>query len=97
MIFDILFFTGTVFGDQWYRFGVALKIMDHQSDSEIVKPLAERFATLFPIKSWSFNKGFWHKDNKAFLAAVYFRVITFFHLNNTSFFVATGLLSISNL
>lgn len=97
MIFDIFFLLVPFFSDQWYRFGVALKIMDHQSDSEIVKPLAERLATLFPIKSWSFNKGFWHKDNKAFLAAVYFRVITFFHLNNTSFFVAAGLLSISNV
>ena len=41
--------------------------MDHQSDSEIVKPLVERITSLFPVKSWSFDKGFWHKDNKKLL------------------------------
>jgi IS5 family transposase len=46
---------------------VDYRIMDQQSDSEIVKPLAERLTGLFPVKSWSFDKGFWHKDNKALL------------------------------
>lgn len=46
---------------------VDYRIMDQQSDSEIVKPLAERLTGLFHVKSWSFDKGFWHKDNKALL------------------------------
>jgi len=33
----------------------------------IVKPLAERLTSLFHVKSWSFDKGFWHKDNKKLL------------------------------
>ena len=50
-----------------YNLIVDYRVMDHQSDSEIVKPLAERLTALFPINSWSFDKGFWHKDNKKFL------------------------------
>jgi hypothetical protein len=41
--------------------------MDHQSDPEIVKPLAESLFELYLIRSWSFDKGFWHKDNKSLL------------------------------
>lgn len=41
--------------------------MDHQSDSGIVKPLVEHIISSFPVKSWSFDKGFWHKDNKELL------------------------------
>ncbi len=58
-----------------YNLIVDYLIMDHQSDSEIVKPLAERLTALFSIKSWSFDKGFWHKDNKAFLEAYVEKVI----------------------
>jgi len=50
-----------------YNLIVDYRVMDHQSDSEIVKPLAEHLTALFPINSWSFDKGFWHKDNKKFL------------------------------
>ncbi len=42
-------------------------IMDHQSDTEIVRPLAERVTGLSRVKSWGFDKGFWHKNNKKFL------------------------------
>ena len=48
-----------------YNLIVDYRIMDHQSDPEIVKDLAGHLTALFPIKSWSFDKGFWHKDNKA--------------------------------
>jgi IS5 family transposase len=50
-----------------YNLIVDYRVMDHQSDPEIVKPLAERLTALCPVKSWSFDKGFWHKDNKALL------------------------------
>ena len=50
-----------------YNLIVDYRVMDHQSDSGIVRPLAERLISTFPVKSWSFDKGFWHKDNKELL------------------------------
>jgi hypothetical protein len=50
-----------------YNLIVDYQVMDHQSDSGIVKPLAERLISSFFVKSWSFDKGFWHKDNKKLL------------------------------
>ena len=50
-----------------YNLIVDYQIMDQQSDSGIVKPLAERLTSSFTVKSWSFDKGFWHKDNKELL------------------------------
>ena len=29
--------------------------------------MAEHIISSFPVKSWSFDKGFWHKDNKELL------------------------------
>lgn len=43
-------------------------VMDGQSDSEIVKPLADRMFEQYLIESWSFDKGFWHKENKEHLS-----------------------------
>lgn len=52
------------------QFGLIVdyQIMDHQSDSEIVPELAHRILSRHSVKSWSFDKGFWHKDNKALLS-----------------------------
>jgi hypothetical protein len=50
-----------------YNLIVDYREMDHQADSRIVEPLTERLFELYLIKSWSFDKGFWHKDNKALL------------------------------
>jgi hypothetical protein len=50
-----------------YNLIIDYRIMDHQSDSEMVKPIAEDLTELYNIRSWSFDKGFWHKDNKALL------------------------------
>jgi transposase, IS5 family len=50
-----------------YNLIVDYRIMENQSDSEMVKPIAEVLAAKYKIKSWSFDKGYWHKDNKAFL------------------------------
>jgi len=58
-----------------YNLIVDYRVMEHQSDSEIVEPMAERLTSLFHIKSWSFDKGFWHKDNKALLEKHVDRVI----------------------
>jgi transposase, IS5 family len=50
-----------------YHLIVDYRIMDHQCDSEIVKDLAKELIEQYQLASWSFDKGFWHKENKAFL------------------------------
>jgi IS5 family transposase len=50
-----------------YNLIVDYRIMENQSDSEMVKPIAEDLIELYRIRSWSFDKGFWHKENKAML------------------------------
>lgn len=42
-------------------------LMENQSDSQIVVSTAERILAKFKVNSWSFDKGYWHKDNKTFL------------------------------
>jgi len=49
---------------------VDYQVMEHQSDSEIVPALKERLVEKFTIATWSFDKGFWHKNNKALLSEV---------------------------
>lgn len=39
-------------------------IMENESDSEILIPTADRILKKHTINSWSFDKGYWHKDNK---------------------------------
>jgi len=46
---------------------VDYRVMEEQSDSEMVKPIAEDLTLKYNIRSWSFDKGYWHKDNKALL------------------------------
>jgi hypothetical protein len=58
-----------------YHLIVDYRILDHQSDSEMVKPIAEDLTGLYNIRSWSFDKGFWHKDNKALLEECVERVV----------------------
>lgn len=43
-------------------------VMEHQADSEIVPELAERIFSEYSVSSWSFDKGFWHKNNKLILS-----------------------------
>lgn len=47
---------------------VDYQIMEHEADSEIVQELAKRLIQKFNIDSWSFDKGYWHKDNKELLS-----------------------------
>jgi len=50
-----------------YNLIVDYRILENQSDPEMVKPIAESLIGLYLIRSWSFDKGFWHKENKAML------------------------------
>jgi IS5 family transposase len=58
-----------------YNLIVDYRIMDNRSDSDIVKELAGDLTARFRIRSWSFDKGFWHKDNKAFLETCVEKVV----------------------
>jgi len=51
-----------------YHLIVDYTIMDHQSDSQIVPELTERIQSKNKVSSWSFDKGYWHRDNKAKLS-----------------------------
>jgi transposase, IS5 family len=44
------------------------RIMDHQADSQIVIDIAADLLSKYKIATWSFDKGFYHQDNKAILA-----------------------------
>lgn len=50
-----------------YNLIVDYRIMEDQSDVKMVKPIAEDLLPRYDVKSWSFDKGFWHKENKALL------------------------------
>jgi transposase, IS5 family len=54
---------------------VDYQVMEYQSDSEIVPEIAKRLINKYLIKSWSFDKGFWHKNNKEFLKGIVEKLI----------------------
>lgn len=47
---------------------VDYEIMEKQADSEILPAIAERILSEYKVNSWSFDKGYWHKDNKELLS-----------------------------
>lgn len=49
--------------------------MDDEQDREIVIELADRMLQKYKIKVWSFDKGFWNKDNKELLQTSVDKVI----------------------
>ena len=51
-----------------YHLIVDYRIMENESDSEIVLPLAICILEKYKVYSWSFDKGFWHKYNKILLS-----------------------------
>ena len=59
------------------QFGLIIDyhIMENESDSEIVLSTADRVLSKYKIKSWSFDKGYWHKDNKWLLSTRVEKVI----------------------
>ncbi len=42
-------------------------LMNNESDSQTVIGIATRVVKKHNVVSWSFDKGFWHKDNKVFM------------------------------
>ena len=51
-----------------YDLIVDYQLMDKEQDRDIVIELADRLLTNYNIVSWSFDKGFWRKENKELLA-----------------------------
>lgn len=49
---------------------VDYKIMEHEVDKTCVIPLADRVLSRFKVGSWSFDKGFYSKENKELLSLV---------------------------
>ncbi len=47
---------------------VDYQVMENQSDSEIVPELVHRMHEKYRLASWSFDKGYWHKNNKLLLS-----------------------------
>lgn len=43
------------------------KVMENQSDSQTVLGLIDRLIPKYEIESWSFDKGYWHSENKTLL------------------------------
>lgn len=50
-----------------YHLVVDYQIMDHEADSESVIPLADRVMQQHKVESWSFDKGYYKKENKELL------------------------------
>lgn len=57
----------TVITTDQYNLIIDYQIMENQSDSEIVPEISARILAKFLVESWSFDKGFWHKNNKSLL------------------------------
>jgi hypothetical protein len=53
-----------------YQLIVDCQTMSHQPDSGIVASLADRLTPVFKVGTWSFDKGYWHPDNRALLEMV---------------------------
>lgn len=50
-----------------YHLIVDYQIMENEQDRDIVIKLADRLLAKWAIDSWSFDKGFWNKENKELL------------------------------
>ncbi len=50
-----------------YNLIVDFQIMDNEQDRDIVLEIADRVLSKHKVKSWSFDKGYWRKDNKEIL------------------------------
>ena len=58
-----------------YNLIVDYRIMENQSDVEMVQPIAEELIPRYNVRSWSFDKGFWHKENKVLLEGYVDKVV----------------------
>lgn len=53
-----------------YHLIVDYKLMEEEQDREIICELKKRISSRYTVSSWSFDKGFWSKENKAVLKDV---------------------------
>lgn len=60
--------------DQWGLI-VDYQLMDEQQDRDIVIELADRIISKYKVDSWSFDKGYWRKENKELLQLEVPRVV----------------------
>jgi hypothetical protein len=58
-----------------YNLIVDYELLTSQQDREIVIDLADRMIRKYKIRSWSFDKGYWSKDNKELLQLEVSKVI----------------------
>ena len=47
-----------------YNLIIDYQILNDQQDRDVVIELADRLLSKYNIDSWSFDKGFWKKENK---------------------------------
>lgn len=59
------------------QFGLIVdsQLMDEQQDRDIVIEVADRILSKYKVASWSFDKGFWRKENKEILQLEVPRVV----------------------
>lgn len=59
------------------QFGLIIdyQLMDDQQDRDIVIEVADRILSKYKVASWSFDKGFWRKENKEILQLEVPRVV----------------------
>ena len=50
-----------------YNLIIDYQIMDNKQDRDIVLELADRILAKYKVAIWSFDKGYWNKDNKSIL------------------------------
>lgn len=58
-----------------YHLIVDYQIMEHQQDRDIVLEIADRILLKYKVKTWSFDKGYWNKDNKEILSTMVEQVV----------------------
>ena len=58
-----------------YNLIIDYQIMDHEQDRDIVLALADRILEKYKVDIWSFDKGYWNKDNKLILQLAVDKVI----------------------
>ncbi|MBS3769820.1 MAG: hypothetical protein KGY70_06870 [Bacteroidales bacterium] len=58
-----------------YDLIVDYKLMHETQDRDISLEVADRLLSRYNISSWSFDKGFWNKDNKPILELEIAKVI----------------------
>ena len=50
-----------------YNLSLDYQILDNEQDRQMIEKLAKRVLDHFAVKSWSFDKGYWTKENKELL------------------------------